>query len=368
MGAAQVVEAMAIVEPPRFGAMRFFMLQLVIWLTYGVVHYAASIPAILPEEHFVIAISKAVRAITGLAVSSLLIVPLQWRRYSHRAALGVIAAVGAIAAGFAWMMLDRVVLVTLASVGRLTIAWERFPHGMDLDYVFVMIAWTAVCVGFMLFERSNAQREALLAQHVQMQRAQLSLLAAQLNPHFLFNALNTIRSLAAEDATKTRDVVSRLASFLRRVVDFDATTPVTLQQEVGLAHDFLSIEQARFESGLNVIYETDATLANILVPPLILQPLLENAIKHGEPESDGVRRVRLYSTMQDGAAILRVENSGTLGNRNSDGAGLKLTTSRLANYYGSRSAFELAADGTNGVVAQIRIAPPLERAPPSDRS
>ena len=84
-----------------------------------------------------------------------------------------------------------------------------------------MLAWTGCFVAFALFEHSRDQREELLRRQMDVQAARLDLLAAQLNPHFLFNSLNTIRSLAAEDAGRTREVVSRLSSFLRRVISFE---------------------------------------------------------------------------------------------------------------------------------------------------
>ena len=352
MGVDQALDASPATR--RFGVRRFILLQLLIWTTYGVVHYAASIPAILPEERQIIGIAKAIRAVTGLGISSLLVPLLEWRRLSQRNALIVVALTASIAAGFAWMFVDRVVLVTVASIAQLSIPWERFPHGMDLDYVFVMFAWTAAYLGLMHFERGQAQREELLKQRVHMQGARLSLLAAQLNPHFLFNSLNTIRSLAAEDATRTREVVSRLSSFLRRVISFDAAVPVPLEQEIELARDYLSVEQARFESGLDVTLDIDQAPLNVMVPPLILQPLLENAIKHGEPNSSGVRRVSVGVSADDREVSLHVTNTGSLSGSHTVGLGLELTRSRLAHMYGEGQTFRLSQrDGH--VVATITI-------------
>ncbi|MEJ7759523.1 MAG: histidine kinase [Gemmatimonadaceae bacterium] len=368
MESGKVVAKSATAKRHTFDVKKFLALQLVVWTTYGVVHYAASIPAILPEERQVIAIAKAVRAITGFGVSSLLVPVLQWRRFSHRATLGFIAGLGAVIAAFAWMFLDRVVLVITASAFQLSIPWDRFPRGMDLDYLFVMLAWTGAYVGLMLFERSSAQREELLKQQVDMQSARLSLLAAQLNPHFLFNSLNTIRSLAAEDATRTREVVSRLSSFLRRVISFDATIPVHLGQEIELARDYLGVEQARFESAMDVAFEIDPSSADILVPPLILQPLLENAVKHGEPDCTGIRRILVTASMKEEELRLRIENSGSLiGASRYDGVGLKLTESRLAHLYGDAHAFHLS-EGDRVVIAEVTINAPLRRASDGEQS
>ncbi len=330
------------------------------WATYGVVHYAASIPAILPEERQAIAIAKVIRALTGLVISSLLVPLLRSQRDLRHAALGIIAGASAMIAGFTWMFLDRVVLVTVAVAIRLSIPWERFVHGMDLDYLFVMIAWVAAYVGLMLYDYTRAQREELLTQQMQMQGARLSLLAAQLNPHFLFNSLNTIKSLAAEDATRTREVVGRLSSFLRRVISFDAAGTTSVKQEIVLAGDYLAIERARFESRLSVRFEVDPAAETCLVPPLILQPLLENSIKHGEPGADGIRRVVVSASMKGSDLLLQVENTGSLSVTENDGVGIALTRSRLDHSFAGSHSFDLSQAGDR-VIARIRIDGPVTR-------
>jgi LytS/YehU family sensor histidine kinase len=228
---------------------------------------------------------------------------------------------------------------------------------MDLEYMFVMIAWTAGYMALMLLKRNQSQREALLRQEVDIQRTRLSLLAAQLNPHFLFNALNTIRSLASEDATRTREVVSRLSAFLRRVITVDPAVPVPLEQEIQLAHDYLDVEKARFESTLDVTFDIASGTAAIEVPPLILQPLLENAIKHGEAVN-GTRSVVISAAAVNGELIVTVKNSGIL-REQPFGTGLDLTKARLQQTYGDRQAFELSQSGSD-VIAKLTI-PALQR-------
>jgi signal transduction histidine kinase len=338
---------------PHAGMLRFLAFQLLIWSVYGVVHYAASIPAIDPHDRVAIGLAKGVRALTGLGISSLLVPLLEWRK--NWRGLIPLAAAAAVSAGFAWMITDRILFVTAASIAHVRIPWKDFIHGVDLDYLFVMIAWTTGYVTSMLLNRSRSEREELLKQRVRMQDAQMSLLAAQLNPHFLFNSLNTIRSLAAEDVGKTREVVSRLSSFLRRVISFDTATPVRLNEEVGLARDYLAVEQARFEEDLQVQFDVDPASADVLVPPLILQPLIENAIKHGEAGADGIRHIAIGTSATDGRLTLRVENSGRLnGAERSNGVGVQLTRDRLAHLYGDGGSFALtSAEGK--VVAAITI-------------
>jgi LytS/YehU family sensor histidine kinase len=152
--------------------------------------------------------------------------------------------------------------------------------------------------------------------------------------------------------------VTRLSSFLRRVLSIDPMSAVSFADELKLAADYLSVEKARFEKGLDTSFNVDPTVNDIPVPPLILQPLLENAIKHGSPGSDGVLRVAIDAAMRDGDLVASVSNTGSLaGGSSADGVGLNLTKSRLEQMFGRRSSFQLASiDGRT--VATIRVPAP----------
>jgi two-component system LytT family sensor kinase len=313
-----------------------------IWSAYGVVHFAASLPAILDEERGVMALAAIVRAITGFLVSLALTAVLPRFTGAHRIALAGIALLCAIVAGFAWTIFDRAALVTIASAWRVEIPWDRFIRGMDLQYFFVMAAWITGYIVLLVTARDQAQRETLLQQQLELQEVRLNLLAAQLNPHFLFNSLNTIRSLAAEDPVRTREVVTRLSSFLRQVTDLKPTDLVTLAKEVELARDYLEVEKARFEDGLEVTVNADPDASTSLVPPLILQPLLENAIKYGEPIG-GIRTVAVSAMAQPQHIVLRVANTGRLESRIAR-TGWRLTQERLDQIFGSRHTFQAEQD------------------------
>jgi signal transduction histidine kinase len=310
--------------------------QLPLWATYGLVHFFASIPAVQDSQHRALAVTMAIRAITGLGMSGLLLPVFSWRRERDSAAWWARVVAATLGASAAWMFVDRIVLVTAASVAHFSVPWNAFPRGMDLEYLFVMVAWSAGWIGLTLANDGLQQREELLRHKVDAQTARLELFAAQLNPHFLFNALNTIRSLAAEDAERTREVVSRLSSFLRRAVSFAPADPVPLSEEIELVRDYLAIEEARFEQRFSV----DIAMANgadaALVPPLILQPLIENAVKYG----DGLRTIRIRADLVRDTLTMHVENDGTL-NGMKEGTGLRLTRSRLEAMYGSSQSFSI---------------------------
>lgn len=297
-------------------------------------------------------LAAALRALTGLVISTVLAPLLVRLKAVTKPLLVGSAGVAAIVAGFAWTIADRSLLVTFASVRGIEIPWDRFIRGMDLQYFFVMAAWITGYLALVLIAHNQSQRETLLRQNVEMQEIRLNLLAAQLNPHFLFNSLNTIRSLAAEDPMRTREVVSRLSSFLRRVMNVNPSVAVPLSDEIELARDYLDVEKARFEDGLEVDIQVDEAASRIMVPPLILQPLLENAIKHGEAV-DGVRAVSLVAEAAKGSVVISVRNHGSLAGE-ADGTGLRLTRERLEQSFRDRHRFELAETG-NRVTASITL-------------
>jgi hypothetical protein len=307
------------------------------------------------------ALAKGVRALTGLGVTSLLW-PLARRWDPRRAWTWAGLAALAISAGFAWTILDRALLVTAAAAIGVAIPWDRFPRGVELEYFFLVLAWTAGALVFLLWERERVTRESLLEHQIAAREAQVRELAGRLHPHFLFNSLNTIRSFAAEDPERAREMLTRLAAFLRHALSIDPARPVPLAAEVESARAYLWIEEARFEPELEVTIDVGPETGSVLVPPLILQPLIENALLHGEPGADGVRRVRLSAVRTDGRLRLEVASTGALARGAREGQGLGLTRTRLRQIYGAEARLDLA-EREGWVVARLEIDAPAEIAP-----
>jgi hypothetical protein len=340
---------------------RFLAIQVALWTTYAVVHYLAALPAVTPDERPAMALAKGIRALTGLGITSLLW-PLARRRDPRRAWTWAGLAALAIAAGFAWSIVDRVLLVTVAAGLGIAIPWDRFPRGVELEYFFLVLAWTAGALVFLLWERERATRESLLEHQIAAREAQVRELAGRLHPHFLFNSLNTIRSFAGEDPERAREMLTRLAAFLRHALSIDPARPVPLAAEIESARAYLWIEEARFEPELEVAIEVGSETGSVLVPPLILQPLIENALLHGDPAADGVRRVRLSAARWDGRLRLEVASTGALARGVPEGQGLGLTRSRLRQAYGAGARLDLA-EREGWVVARLEIDAPAEIAP-----
>lgn len=171
--------------------------------------------------------------------------------------------------------------------------------------------------------------------------ARLDALRADLDPHFLFNALNAIASQCASDPAAAEDNIVRLATLLRAVLDTRRSPLHTLDEELALAHDYVGILTARYPV-LRVTFDVAPEAARALVPPLLLQPLLENAVRHGRIEH-GAIRVEIRREGDDLA--LRVRSPGTFRGLREGGMGLDLVRRRVELAWGAAGRFEIGPDG-----------------------
>jgi hypothetical protein len=206
------------------------------------------------------------------------------------------------------------------------------------------------------YARNARQRESQLAE------ARLRALTAQLRPHFLFNALNTVASLVHDDPKAAERVVMRLAALMRRTTDSTGEL-VPLHEELSLLASYLEIEQARFEDRLNVRWSVPDDTARALVPHLLLQPIVENSIVHGFRPVAGPVTIDISAARENGSLALTVADTGAGydAGRASDGVGLSNTRERLATLFGRDYGLEI--DGAPGAGARVRLRLPWREAP-----
>lgn len=176
------------------------------------------------------------------------------------------------------------------------------------------------------------------------QQAQLQMLRYQLNPHFLFNALNAIRALVLSDATRSRQVVTALSEYLRYSLRTANDLEVSLKEELTSLRSYLDIEKIRFEEDLEVCFEIEPEASGCMVLSVLLQPLVENAIKYGMQTSSMPLRIRLLGTIRDHQLHLEVANTGRwLTTDETDGRstriGLRNLRQRLDHFYPARHSF-----------------------------
>jgi LytS/YehU family sensor histidine kinase len=201
----------------------------------------------------------------------------------------------------------------------------------------------------------EAERRAAEARTL-AREAELQALRLQLNPHFLFNSLHSISALATIDGARARDMCIRLAGFLRSSLGTGERESIPLRDEVALARSYLEVEQVRFGDRLNVQAEVEPECLECEVPPLVLQPLVENAVKHGISRLVEGGSVRMWARREGDRLTVVVENEFDLDipPRADQGVGLTNVRRRLQMRYGAEAGFEAGAVGeTYRVVLRI---------------
>ncbi|MEM8998814.1 MAG: histidine kinase [Bacteroidota bacterium] len=183
--------------------------------------------------------------------------------------------------------------------------------------------------------KTNAQLSIIAKQ------AQLDNLSAQLNPHFLFNSLNTIKALIVEDQKRARRAVDLLSDILRTSLYEKKNITVSVDEELSLVKDYVELEQLRFEERLNVKMDVDRNLKDVKIPLLSVQLLVENAIKHGIDKRIGGGEVSISVQQERDAVIIIVKNPGSFSKEKNKGLGLKNLKKRLQLNYNGAAKFKI---------------------------
>jgi signal transduction histidine kinase len=224
----------------------------------------------------------------------------------------------------------------------------------------LLIYWVILAVSQAFdYYRKYRERELQAADlEASLARAKLQALQMQLNPHFLFNTLHSISSLMHQDVEAADRMVMRLSDLLRAALDSSDTQEVPLRQELDLLKLYLGIEQIRFGDRLTVKLEIPPDTLEAQVPNLILQPLVENAIKHGIQPKARPGRIELKAERLNGLLALRVIDNGVglkQGVSPEEGVGLSNTRARLRELYGDAHRFELASGPEGGLQVELEI-------------
>jgi two-component system LytT family sensor kinase len=228
------------------------------------------------------------------------------------------------------------------------------------DFFFGLLTfgfWCSVYLGYhFLEERRRAEKESWRLAAA-LSRARLDALRAQVNPHFLFNALNSLRALIDENPPRARDAVTRLASILRYSLSTDSNATVPFGIELNFVMDYLELELLRFEDRLTVIKKIQPETLERPIPPMLLQTLVENAVKYGISQNPGSVELYIYAAIDpvDDRLCIRVDNTGHLGpaESQSTGTGLRNARERLHRLFGGGAELQIAEE-TPGLV-QVEV-------------
>jgi two-component system, LytTR family, sensor histidine kinase AlgZ len=222
--------------------------------------------------------------------------------------------------------------------------------------VLLYLLSTGMHYAFIATEASRqAERRAVEARTL-AREAELQALRVQINPHFLFNSLHSISALATIDGVRARDMCIRLADFLRGSLAMGGLESIPLREELALARRYLDVEQVRFGARLRVVEDIDPACEDCAVPPLLLQPVVENAVKHGVAGLVEGGVVRISARREGGEVEIAIENEFDVDTppRRGTGLGLENVRRRVSARYGAGARFEASAvDGVYRVVVRV---------------
>jgi sensor histidine kinase YesM len=229
-------------------------------------------------------------------------------------------------------------------------------------WVGVMLAWNVCYMAALSLRRNRRlEAEALLLEaetlrlEVLAKDAELRALQAQVNPHFFFNSLNSVRALLYQDTESAANMIDQLATLMRYTLVSSYNDCVPLEEELAAVRAYLAIEKIRFEERLQFAIEIEHGMENITVPPMSLQTLVENAVKYGVEQSTRGSMINIRALSANGAAVIEVANQGTmLTTRTSTGVGVNNARKRLALSKGEHATLELA-ENNGWVRATLRF-------------
>ena len=224
-----------------------------------------------------------------------------------------------------------------------------------LNLGLLVVPWVLFYYFYHYLVKSRKQQLDTLKLETLVRELELKTIKSHINPHFIFNALNSIRALIDEDPNRARNAVTHLSNILRSSMQAEKLETVPLERELNIVKDYLALEYIRFEDRLKIEYNINNETLAQPVPPMMLQTLVENAIKHGIGKQLNGGVVKVTSDFKNEYHRLVVQNSGHLnGHANGDGFGLSSTRNRLDLMFGGKAQFEITQEGEL-VVAEVLI-------------
>lgn len=339
----------------------FWILQCGGWLAFGVAMFAWGLDYFNPRDALV---NKVLLVITGFGVTLVFRQIYRGvRRRSHPSlAIALLICMFSFAGAAIWRETQNLLFQLYANVitnGNVAVKLVAIPVGTLLYDGFVLLVWSLLYCGVNDWIELAKQRERATKAEAMAHAARLRALQSQLEPHFLFNTLNAISTLVVEGQnSNAARMITRLSDFLRLSLDAAETPEISVAEELEFVRRYLEIEQVRFGDRLRVAIEAPADTMRGLVPALVLQPLIENAVKHGVLPQEQGGSVSVIIARNNGTLRMCVADNGPgLPDKAAviSAVGLSNTAARLAELYGEKSRFSLDSSPGGGVTATIEI-------------
>jgi two-component system, LytTR family, sensor kinase len=245
-------------------------------------------------------------------------------------------------------------LLRKSAVDGKTIPLLKLIVSNILDSFVYLFIWNCIYYIYHYIQKSRRQQFDTLKLEALVKELELKTIKSHINPHFIFNALNSIRALIDENPLRARGAITELSNILRSSMQAEKLETVTFERELNIVKDYLALEYIRFEDRLQIEYQIDEDTLDQPVPPMMLQTLVENAIKHGISKQVSGGIVKIISDFRFDHHELVVQNTGRLnGSYNADGFGLASTQNRLQLLFGEKANFTIKEINGNMVEAKV---------------
>jgi len=364
-------------DPDRFfRGWRLWIVALVFWTMVGILAFAYQYLDVFVRGRTEPFTEKLVEELTGGYGTGLLFPFIVWlaralrgrglRWYgilsAHLAAIPVYSALHT-----TWNWLSRILTYEVLNLGRYDYGIMSIRYVMELPNDVLSYATMGLFVYLFDHYREAKNDQVRLAQlEAELSGARLKVLTSQLQPHFLFNALNTISSVMYKDVAAADRVLAQLGNLLRRALRSSEAHEVSLHEEIQTLELYLDIMRARFSDRLTVSVDVSPELDRVLVPQLLLQPLVENALRHGDPGVGRHMMVGVRAETENGHLRLTVEDNGPglppgFEPMKGNGVGLRNTARRLEHLYGSNQEMRLENRPDGGLVVTVALPLRIEK-------
>lgn len=228
----------------------------------------------------------------------------------------------------------------------------------SINSFFIFFIWNLLYYTYHYVDHNRKQQVDTLKLQSLVKELELKTIKSHINPHFIFNALNSIRALVDENPNRARTAITELSNILRSSMHAERLETVPLVREMNIVKDYLALEKMRFEERLTIEMDINESTWELPVPPMMLQTLVENAIKHGISKKIDGGSIKVISDFVDGHHELIVQNSGQLNSFiNGDGFGVRSTQDRLNLLYQGKATFDIK--NLNNDMVESRIIMPL---------
>ena len=354
---------------------QFLFLQILGWFSLSLISFF-SLTLWYNQQSFVYISHTLLQSVLGVAVSWPLRSVFHYLWNKPLLSRLLLTVLSVLACSIIWSALRIGAFLWMTTE---TDVWADFG-GWLFGSIMIFLCWAAFYHGIKYYQLLQSEHEALLhfaAENKEeqlkrsraetfAQEAQLKMLRYQLNPHFLFNTLNAISALVvSRSSANANTMIMQLSNFLRYSLENDPIKRVTLEEEVRAVRLYLDIEKTRFADRLELEFDVDPAAHEIKIPSLLLQPLVENAIKYAIAPAEKGGKISVFSKLDGEHLVIEVKDTGAgiEGDHHSmvsgPGIGLKNTVDRLSAFYGDNYVFELRGPNASGMTIYIRL--PLEK-------